>query len=74
VTRVYEAYQASGAVVLIFMIPMFVPMLYLESGTYDPISIWMTNLAIFLFSVILASITWTIALKRFNRDNMISQK
>lgn len=74
VTRVYEAYQASGAVILIFMIPMVVPMLYIESGIYNPILIWNTNLAIFLFSVILASITWTIALKRFNRDNMISQK
>ena len=73
VTRVYEAYQASGAVVLIFMIPMFVPMLSIESGIYDPTLTWLTNLAIFLLSVIMAAITWTIALNRFNRDNMISQ-
>jgi ABC-type transport system involved in multi-copper enzyme maturation permease subunit len=73
VTRVYEAYQASGAVVLIFMIPMFVPMLSVESGVYDPTLTWLTNLVIFLVSIIMAAITWVIALNRFNRDNMISQ-
>ena len=73
VTRVYEAYQASGAVVLIFMIPMFIPMLSIESGIYDPTLTWITNLVIFLVSLLMAAITWTIALNRFNRDNMISQ-
>jgi ABC-2 type transport system permease protein len=73
VTRVYEAYQASGAVVLIFMIPMIIPMFSIESGTYDPTLTWVTNLIIFLVSILMAAITWTIALNRFNRDNMISQ-
>lgn len=74
VTRVYEAYQASGAVVMIFMIPMFIPMMSIESGYYDPTITWLTNLVIFLFSLLMAAITWMIALNRFNRDNMISQK
>jgi ABC-2 type transport system permease protein len=75
VTRVYEAYQSSGAVILIFMIPMFIPMLFInfESGTYNQTMTWLTNLGIFLVSVLMAAITWVIALKRFNRDNMISQ-
>jgi ABC-type Na+ efflux pump permease subunit len=73
VTRVYEAYQASGTVVLIFMIPMFIPVLSIESGAYNPTFTWLTNLIIFLVSVIMAAATWVLALKRFNRDNMISQ-
>ncbi|TFG27401.1 hypothetical protein EU528_12960 [Candidatus Thorarchaeota archaeon] len=73
VKRVYEAYQTSGASILIFMIPMMLPIFTLEgSGAVDMNSVWVTNIITFLIALILAAVTWALAIRRFNRDTMIS--
>jgi len=73
VKRVYEAYQTSGATIIIFMIPMILPMTTMDaSGIVDMNLVWMSNLATVLLSVVLAVIAWAIAVRRFNRDTMIS--
>ncbi|MGQ4912413.1 MAG: ABC transporter permease subunit [Candidatus Thorarchaeota archaeon] len=78
VKRVYEAYQTSGAVVMVFIIPMVLPMTSLsDSGFGDPIQlsnlIWLTNIVTLLIAVVLMLVSGVLALKRFNRDRMISQ-
>ncbi len=72
VQRVYEAYQLSGAIIMIFMIPMMAPIVSTQSGTVEPSAIWMWNIISFLIAVVLAVITWAVAFKQFNRDKMIS--
>jgi ABC-2 type transport system permease protein len=73
VKRVYEAYQTSGALIIIFMIPMMLPMLTMDtSGIVDLNSVWMTNIITVLIAALLAAITWSLAVRRFNRDTMIS--
>ncbi|MCJ7817815.1 MAG: ABC transporter permease subunit, partial [Candidatus Thorarchaeota archaeon] len=73
VKRVYEAYQTSGASILIFMIPMMLPMLTMDaSGFVDLNSVWMTNIITLLIAIVIAAITWSLAVRRFNRDTMIS--
>jgi ABC-type transport system involved in multi-copper enzyme maturation permease subunit len=72
VSRVYEAYQSSGAVILVFMIPMIFPLIGIEQGVPSPSVIWMTNLLTLLIAGILFSVSWAIALGRFNRDKLIS--
>jgi ABC-2 type transport system permease protein len=77
VKRVYEAYQTSGAIILVFMIPMILPMTALsDTGMGDPATIqalsWLSTLATLLIAVVLMVVTWTLALRRFNRDTMVS--
>jgi ABC-type Na+ efflux pump permease subunit len=77
VKRVYEAYQTTGAVILIFIIPMLLPMMSLgDGGIGDPVGLanltWLTNIVTLLISVILMAVTGVLALKRFNRDRMVS--
>ncbi len=77
VKRVYEAYQTSGAIVLVFMIPMILPMTALtESGMGDPSAVqalsWLSTLVTLLIAVLLMVVTWSLALRRFNRDTMVS--
>lgn len=77
VKRVYEAYQTSGAIIMVFMIPMILPMTALsESGTGDPATIqslsWLSTFVTLIISVVLMVVTWFLALKRFNRDSMVS--
>ncbi len=76
VKRVYEAYQTGGMAALILLIPLFVPMMFIQDETslIDPSIIWLTNIATFLIAVVLAAVTWSIALKTFNRDSMISRR
>jgi ABC-2 type transport system permease protein len=73
VARVYEAYQTSGAAVMVFIIPMFLPFLTLgSSGTVDPSSIWISDVITILIAAALFVITWAVAFGRFNRDRMVS--
>ena len=72
VQRVYEAYQLSGAIIMIFIIPMMAPIISIQSGTVELSTIWVWNIISFLIAVVLAVITWAVAFKQFNRDKMIS--
>lgn len=73
VKRVYEAYQMSGAIVMVFIIPMMLPIMTMEAtGTVDINSVWMWNIITFLITLVLAASTWALAVRRFNRDTMIS--
>ena len=73
VKRVYEAYQTSGATVMIFIIPMMLPMVSMDaSGNVDMNLVWLSNIATFFVCLLLAAITWALAISRFNRDRMVS--
>jgi len=73
VKRVYEAYQTSGLTVIIFFIPMMIPMFTMDaSGIIDMNLAWMSNIITLLIALVLAAITWALAIRRFNRDTMIS--
>ncbi|MHA1934124.1 MAG: ABC transporter permease subunit, partial [Candidatus Thorarchaeota archaeon] len=74
VSRVYEAYQASGGIIMIFMIPMIVPMFNFGGGGDYYATVWLTNIVVFLIGIVLMSVTWALALRRFNRDTMVSMK
>ena len=75
VKRVYEAYQSSGAIILVLMIPMFIPIIGLDvSGVPNPNIIWLGNLLTFLISAVLVTVTWALAFRRFNRDAMVSRR
>jgi ABC-type transport system involved in multi-copper enzyme maturation permease subunit len=74
VSRVYEAYQTSGATILVFMIPMIIPLLSLETGgIIDPSSVWISNIITMLIALGLFLVTWAFAFSRFNRDKMVSR-
>ncbi len=73
VKRVYEAYQMSGAMIIIFLIPMMLPMMSMDaSGIVNMNLVWMSNIITFLIAILLAALTWVVAVRRFNRDTMIS--
>ena len=73
VSRVYEAYQVSGASVMVFIIPMLLPLVSLDpSGAIDPAAIWFSYLITIFIAAILFLITWALAFSRFNRDRMVS--
>ncbi len=74
VSRVYEAYQGVGAIVLVFMIPMLGPLLtMIGTDTPNPTQTWLWNLFTFLVAVVLVCSSWTIAVRRFNRNQMVSR-
>ena len=73
VKRVYEAYQTSGAVVMVFLIPLILPMLSMSNaGEMDMALIWSSNILTLLIVSVLAIVTWGLAAKRFNRDRIVS--
>ena len=73
VKRVYEAYQTSGAVVIVFLIPMILSIMSMrDSGAVDMNLVWVSNTITLLIASIMAIITWTLAISRFNRDRMVS--
>ena len=73
VKRVYEAYQTSGVTILIFFIPMMLPIFTMDaSGVLDMNTVWFTDILTLLLALVLAAITWALAVRRFNRDTMIS--
>lgn len=73
VSRVYEAYQTSGATVMVFILPMLLPMVTLDAtGAMDPNAVLLTNLITILVAAVLFVVTWALAFSRFNRDHMVS--
>jgi len=73
VKRVYEAYQSSGAIVMVFMIPLILPMLSMsDAGNVDMSLVWSSNILTLLIASLLAIVTWGLAIKRFNRDRIVS--
>ncbi|MFX1607191.1 MAG: ABC transporter permease [Promethearchaeota archaeon] len=72
VTRVYEAYQTSGATVMVFILPMILPMVTLSGGGIDLAAVWFSNILTTLIAAALFIVTWALAFNRFNRDHMVS--
>ncbi len=72
VKRVYEAYQTSGMIILVLMIPMFAPLIGIESDMLNMEMVWIADIVTVLIAVILMIVTWALAVRRFNRDRMIS--
>ncbi len=73
VKRVYEAYQTSGAIVIVFLIPMLLPMMSMSDlGNVNMNLVWLSNTITLLIASVLAIITWALAISRFNRDRMVS--
>lgn len=73
VKRVYEAYQSSGSTVIIFLIPMILPMMSMSDvGVADMNLVWFSNTITLVIASILAIVTWSLAITRFNRDRMVS--
>lgn len=72
VSRVYEAYQTGSAASMILLVPMFAPFVTLESSTPDPSFMMLISVVTFLIAAVMATVTWILALKRFNRDTMVS--
>ncbi|MFW9907301.1 MAG: ABC transporter permease subunit [Candidatus Thorarchaeota archaeon] len=72
VKRVYEAYQVSSAVVLVFIIPMIGPMIGMGSGGVAASQVWLMNLITVIIAIALFAVAWAIALKRFDRDRLVS--
>jgi ABC-type Na+ efflux pump permease subunit len=72
VTRVYEAYQVSGGAVMIFILPMIVPLLVMQSGIPDASLVWLSDLATILLAAVLMVVTWFLAIGRFNRDRLVT--
>ncbi len=74
VKRVYEAYQVSGASVMIFIIPMILPLMTMDpSGMIDPNSFWFSSMITLLIALVLFVVSWGLAFGRFNRDTMVSR-
>ncbi len=71
VTRVYEAYQMTTMVILVFMIPMILPMTGIETGGSADL-VWFSNITTLIIAILVFVIGWAIALKLFNRDKLVS--
>ena len=71
VTRVYEAYQMTTGLIMVFMIPIILPMLGLETGNVGNL-VWLSNFTTLIISVLIFTIGWALALKLFNRDKLVS--
>ncbi|MHA1862892.1 MAG: hypothetical protein ACTSWA_03910, partial [Candidatus Thorarchaeota archaeon] len=71
VTRVYEAYQMTTGMIMVFMIPIILPMLGLETGNVGDL-VWFSNFITLIISVLIFTIGWALALKLFNRDKLVS--
>jgi ABC-type Na+ efflux pump permease subunit len=71
VTRVYEAYQMTTAVIVVFIIPMILPMIGLETGNIEEL-VWFSNFITLLIAAVLFIVGWAVALRLFNRDKLVS--
>ena len=71
VSRVYEAYQTTSVVVLIAIIPMFLPLMFIDTGL-DQSTLWLSSIVTVLISVLLMIVLFFLAITRFNRDRLIS--
>ncbi|MHA1771716.1 MAG: hypothetical protein ACTSYL_08550 [Candidatus Thorarchaeota archaeon] len=72
VSRVYEAYQTGSVTSLILLIPFFLPLLGISNNFIQIEYVWMADILTLVVAIIIAAITWILALKQFNRDRMIS--
>ncbi len=73
VARVYEAYQVSGVSIMVFILPIIVPLLVMQSGGIpDANLVWLSDIATLLIASVLMTITWILAIGRFNRDRLVS--
>ena len=72
VSRVYEAYQVSGASVMVFILPMLLPLISLDAGGIDIAAVWFSNIITIVIAAVLFLVTWALAFSRFNRDRMVS--
>jgi ABC-type Na+ efflux pump permease subunit len=71
VTRVYEAYQMTTMIILVFMIPMILPMLGVETGISTDL-VWFSNIVTLAIASVVFVIGWAVALRLFNRDKLVS--
>ncbi|MDF1541207.1 MAG: ABC transporter permease subunit [Candidatus Thorarchaeota archaeon] len=71
VTRVYEAYQTTSAVIMVFILPMILPIFGMESGNVEE-WVWISNFIILIVAALIFAISWAIAFKLFNRDKLVS--
>ncbi|MHA2024625.1 MAG: ABC transporter permease subunit [Candidatus Thorarchaeota archaeon] len=71
VTRVYEAYQMTTMIILVFMIPLILPMMGIETGVSSDL-VWFSNITTLIIAGLIFVIGWAIALKLFNRDKLVS--
>ena len=71
VTRVYEAYQMTTMIILVFMIPMILPMMGIESGGSTEL-VWFSNIITLIIAALVFVIGWAVALRMFNRDKLVS--
>jgi ABC-type Na+ efflux pump permease subunit len=71
VTRVYEAYQMTGGVVMVFIIPMILPLMGMETGNSTNLT-WFSNFITLIIASLLFVVGWAIAFRLFNRDKMVS--
>ncbi|UCE09551.1 MAG: ABC transporter permease subunit [Candidatus Thorarchaeota archaeon] len=72
VSRVYEAYQMVGGIVLIMFIPMFGSFAGIGTGVPDLNAQWFANFVTLLIALALMGVTWVLAWTRFNRDRLVS--
>ncbi|MFX1606081.1 MAG: ABC transporter permease subunit [Promethearchaeota archaeon] len=71
VTRVYEAYQLTTGVIVVFMIPMLLPMFGFETGLVGDL-VWFSNIVTLILALVIFVIGWAVALRLFNRDKLVS--
>ena len=71
VTRVYEAYQITTGIVMVFIIPMILPMLGMETGGMTDL-VWFSNILTLVIATVLFVVGWAVALRLFNRDRLVS--
>jgi ABC-type Na+ efflux pump permease subunit len=71
VTRVYEAYQLTTGVIMVFMIPMLLPMIGFETGGIAEL-VWLSNFVALIIAIFLFIVGWAFALRLFNRDKLVS--
>ncbi len=71
VTRVYEAYQMTSVIILVFMIPMILPLMGIETGATADL-VWFSNIITLIIASVVFVVGWALALKLFNRDKLVS--
>jgi ABC-type Na+ efflux pump permease subunit len=71
VTRVYEAYQMTSMIILVFMIPLILPLMGLETGMVGNY-VWISNITTLIIASLVFVIGWALALRLFNRDKLVS--
>ena len=71
VKRVYEAYQVTTGIIMVFIIPMIMPIFGLETGNVAEVA-WLSNIIILIIAALIFVIGWFFALRLFNRHKLVS--